>query len=599
MANSNQSETESKPLQPPNKTSFVSGLPERYLIQDIGSEKVLTCLEAPNLQVRIKAGMSVSASTARKSPPGTIYLDGVAQGEPFLDHEKQVYNLDHHEGCIRAFTLATCEQALIMNLKGLELREREWKIYANEPDLDTLLAIWILFNHLRLNLKEPIHRRVLFALVRLEGVIDSLGLELKEFSGLPAELLQRIMRIIDYLRSEEIRLKKEGAWAGTDYLQYAVDVLHKIDNILYRSSDFVDFKGVAELARVELTNNRIAAVVDSDLGIYELEPHLNKLYGNRLGWVILRKGPNMYTLRQMDLFMPVTLEDVYERLNFEDPAVKCRTRNNKWGGSGDIGGSPRETGTRLSPQEIALACRDAVRKRSGLRQAKRLIESAALAAAVIIAAQLIQRYWRPSDWLGSGTLTQWLDYPRLGFYLVCLTLTAFAMVLYALRRPWQYGLILPTGRDWWILLPACLAFGLAGGVILPAQANLAANPLIYFITVFFLSPVAMELLFRGLIHGMLAQGASVQSCDSRWFLSWPNLVAAFLYSGLVVFNTFDLSQGLQVLAIDWPLIRSLLSALAFGLAAGFARERSQSILPACLFHAAAVAGPYFLVSVLR
>jgi hypothetical protein len=98
---------------------------------------------------------------------------------------------------------------------------------------------------------------------------------------------------------------------------------------------------------------------------------------------------------------------------------------------------------------------------------------------------------------------------------------------------------------------------------------------------------------------MLAQAASIQSCDSRWFLSWPNLVAAFLYSGLVAFNTFDLGQGLQLLPIDWPLIRSLLSALAFGLAAGFARERSQSILPACLFHTAAVAGRYFLVSVIK
>ena len=27
-----------------------------------------------------------------------------------------------------------------MCVKGLDLRDREWKIYANEPDLDTILA---------------------------------------------------------------------------------------------------------------------------------------------------------------------------------------------------------------------------------------------------------------------------------------------------------------------------------------------------------------------------------------------------------------------------------------------------------------------------
>ena len=100
-------------------------LPERYVIKRSGGEKVLTCLEAPNLNVHIENGLSFSASVAKKSPSGTIFLDGVAQCEPFMDHERQVYNLDHHEGCVRAFTLATCEQALVMHLKGLDLQSRE------------------------------------------------------------------------------------------------------------------------------------------------------------------------------------------------------------------------------------------------------------------------------------------------------------------------------------------------------------------------------------------------------------------------------------------------------------------------------------------
>ena len=65
------------------------------------------------------------------------------------------------------------------------------------------------------------------------------------------------------------------------------------------------------------------------MGIYEIEPYLNKIYGNRLGVVFLKKGTNAYTVRQMDLFMPITLDEVYDRLNFFDPAVKGRTQAKK------------------------------------------------------------------------------------------------------------------------------------------------------------------------------------------------------------------------------------------------------------------------------
>jgi len=43
-----------------------------------------------------------------------------------------VFNLDHHEGVIRRFTLSACEQAMILVLRGLDLRERPWTILANQ-----------------------------------------------------------------------------------------------------------------------------------------------------------------------------------------------------------------------------------------------------------------------------------------------------------------------------------------------------------------------------------------------------------------------------------------------------------------------------------
>ncbi|MCB2145248.1 MAG: CPBP family intramembrane metalloprotease [Deltaproteobacteria bacterium] len=570
-----------------------NGFPDRYTIKEVGTDRALTCLETPNLQVFIKAGLTVTASAARKAPPGTIFLDGVAQTEPFLDHEKKIYNLDHHEGCVRTFTLATCEQALIMCVKGLDLRDREWKIFANEPDLDTILSIWLILNHQRINNREAIHRRSLFALVRLEGVIDALGLEMRELSGLPVDLLQKLMRVIDRLRMEELELKKSGEWPKTDFLDYTIRVLRKLDQFLIKLGELDDFKGVEELARIELTNNRIAVVVASDLGIYELEPHLSKLYGNRLGWVALRRGENDYTLRQMDLFMPVNLEDVYQRLNFMDPAVKGRMNVSRWGGSGDIGGSPRDRGTRLLPGEIVSACRDVIEKRSDIRHVKRFLTSAAFSMLIVIAAIATGQNWEPARWLGRKALGEVARSPILGFHTALLVFTLIMLGVVALRRPWQFGIMLPTGRDWWRLFPVAVICGFTGDMRIPGEIFFTADPVAAWTIALVLIPLSLELLFRSLVHGMMAQLASIQDCESRWFFSGPTIGSALLYAATIGFQMTMMSDNPIGILTNGILIKYIAVAAIFGMAAGMIRERSHSILPAWLFHAVAVATSLF------
>ncbi|MBR9987752.1 MAG: hypothetical protein KFF68_17745, partial [Desulfosarcina sp.] len=529
--------------------------PDRYAIKEVGTNRALTCFEAPNLQVIIKAGLTITASAARKAAPGTIYLDGVAQAEPFLDHDKKVYNLDHHEGCVRTFTLATCEQALIMCVKGLDLRDREWKIFANEPDLDTILAIWIILNHQRINNQDAIHRRSLFALVRLEGIIDALGLELRELCGLPADLLQKLMRVIDRLRMEELELKKAGEWSKTDFLAYTVGVLRKLDQFLIKLGELDDFKGVEELARIELTNNRIAVVVASDLGIYELEPHLTKLYGNRLGWVALRRGEKNYTLRQMDLFMPVNLEDVYQRLNFMDPAVKGRINVSRWGGSGDIGGSPRDLGTRLLPGEIVSACRDVIEKRSDIRHVKRFLSSAVFSMLIVIAAIATAQNWEPARWLGQNALGEVFRSPVVGFHTALLFFALIMLGIVALHRPWQFGMILPAGKDWWRLMPLAVICGFTGDILVPEKMMFADDPVAAWAIALVLIPLSTELLFRSLVHGMMAQLATIQNCESRWFFSGPTIGSALLYAATIGFQMTMMADHPMAILTNGILIK--------------------------------------------
>jgi len=574
------------PLKTGETVSSTPKIPQRYVFNQVEEDRVLNCLEAPNLSVIISAGLSISAAAVRKSPPGSIYLDGVAQSEPFLDHEKKIYNFDHHEGCVRSFTFSTCEQVLIMILKGLDLRDREWNIFGNEPDLDTILAIWLLLNHQRVGQKKSIRMEFLYQLVRLEGAIDALGLELIAFTALSTGQLQKTQRVIDYLRREEVRLKKDGLWNDMDYLEYTTEVLHKIDQMIYKKDEFVDFKGIKELARVDLTDNRIVAVVESDVGIYELEPHLRKLYGDRLGLVALKKGPNAYTLRRMDVFMPADLEAIYTRLNFVDSAVRGRTDRNGWGGSADIGGSPRGVDTHLNPREIARACRNAVQKPKILQQAISLLKSLLLVSVIFAAAEYSRMNWQwVSEVIGNKPF-RLIQSPKFGFFAILFLLTAAVPVLPYFHRWWQYGIALPAGKRWGLLLPVVILCGGVGGVCLPYEWRSELKGVELAVCMGFAIP-AVEFLFRGLVHGILAQEARIQNSRSRWFLSWPIVGSAFLYACFIGYLTLQATDVWNTVFTGWTT-GNIFAAFAFGIAIGMVRERSQSIVPAFLFHAIAV-----------
>jgi membrane protease YdiL (CAAX protease family) len=572
---------------PPDKASAITHLPQRYIIKDSDEGRFLSCLEAPNIAVQVEAGLTVSASAARKSPGGTIYLDGVAQAEPFMDHEKQIYNFDHHEGCLRPFTLSTCEQVLVMILKGLDLRGREWKVFANEPDLDSILAIWLILNHLRIQQKDAGRMQSLYALVRLEGIIDSHGLEMTEFSGLPPDLLIRTKKMIDYLRAEEIDLKKKALWEQEDRLEHTVLILQKLDRIIYRSHDLADFKELKELARVELAGGRIAVVVEAELGIYELEPYLHRIYGESLGLAILKKAEGLYTLRRLDPFMPGDLDDVYRILNYRDPGVRCRTNNHRWGGSGDIGGSPRGISTKLSPGEIAQACRDAFQDPSAAAYAIHFFY-ALVTVSAIIAAAVISNLWLASgSWLSGAAAGALISKTDIAFFVALIVFTVAALMGISRARWWRFGIRVPTGKDWWIFLSVIVLAAMAGGVYFPDSALGSLNFNATAVYIFIVIPLASELLFRGLAHGILAKGTPTQGCNSRWFFSYPAVASAILYAAFIIGLVF-LPRILEGVFPEKSIAETALAAFAFGLANGLVRERSRSIFPAIAFHAAAL-----------
>ena len=115
-------------------------IPERYSTREKDGTRSLECDEAPRIRVVIDPGMAASRSDASSLGERVILLDGAGTFGPLVDGDRKLFNLDHHSGCERLFTLATCEQALLLVHSGLRLAEDDWTIYANDPDLDTVLG---------------------------------------------------------------------------------------------------------------------------------------------------------------------------------------------------------------------------------------------------------------------------------------------------------------------------------------------------------------------------------------------------------------------------------------------------------------------------
>jgi len=543
---------------------------QRYQIREDAGARTLVCVEAPTLAVRIERGRCVRASEARHAPPGTIFLDGAAECEPFADPVRGVYNLDHHEGCVRAFTLSPCEQAMVLLLRGLDLRKREWIVLANDADLDVVLAIWVLLNHHRLAAGDGAARAEILPLLRLEGAIDAHGLAFQEFCALPPGLLDETRRRMERLRDCERGLRAAGRWQKVDLLEYTRERLEQIDALVYPQDAFADLVEIEELGRVPLVNSSVALACRAHVGIYEVERQLARFHGPRLGLLVLRQREGVYTLRQTDPALPANLEALYAHLNRIDSAVRARQADRRWGGSGEIGGSPRTGGSKLTFEAILAACRH-VYARPPLMH--RLAEGA-LACAVAVAvpfAALAAAHAPGGPGAAMGALA-------LGLAFTLLAACCFGLSEQRVRglQGWRR----PAGLRWLGALPFALVGAFAGGVWVPPAE--AGAPLSQVALASLLCAGGAELLFRGFLQGRLTACAAPRAPGSGT-LAPPVLLSGLLYAA--VGGTLAALGAIapSPFAATGPALAAG-GALLFGLAAGASRESSGSVAAPFALH---------------
>lgn len=559
-------------------------IPDRYEIRDGEDGHELRCKEAPGVSVQIDREIAVSEADSRKLGERVILLDGAGQFGPMIDDARHVYNLDHHDACVRAFTLSTCEQALILVLKGLELDQGDWTILANEPDLDTCLAIWVLLNYRRVRELSPEARDRIVPLLRLEGAIDANGLEIAEFCGLPTARWAVEKERIDRLFAYELEAKQNGTWQTMDLSVHTANLLRELDRWVYEATDFDDFTSVeTEHGHVEIGGNRVAVICRDSAGIYDVEKRLKAVWGDRLGLIALEKGQHHYTLRRVASLSGIDLEEAYARLNLLDPVVDGRPPEKRWGGSDDIGGSPRPQGTGLTPREIARILRLTYREQSlGIRLQRVVM---AILWVLLTTGSAALAIWARRLWLPLETL---LDSDALAASadLAVAGLTGIVISLILTRQlsrgwTWLFGWRWPAGEDWLALVPVGLAASAVGGMPIPGRIALDAESLSVWAAATLLWSGALALIFPGLVHGLLILEGRTQSVRGPWFVSRAAWFSGVFFAlAMVLLSHFWLAGSPLPIEALGQRTAIALGALTLGMAAAMVRERSLSVWPA-------------------
>jgi hypothetical protein len=558
-------------------------IPERYALRDRDGVRFLECDEAPRIRAIIDPQMSVSRSGATSLGERVILLDGAGSFGPLIDNDHKLYNLDHHAGCERLFTLSTCEQALLLVHSGLDLSEGDWKIYANEPDLDTVLALWCLLNFRRVRELGPEARDVLLPLLRLEGAIDANGPKLATLCGLSNELLEHTTRRIDHLLARERELKQSGSWTNKKLYPYTLRMLCAVDALIFAPEDFGDYTRIEEVyGHVEVGDRHVAVVCRDGSGIYTVEQHLKTRWGDQLSLIALENEPGQYTLRRVSTLSGPKLGPAYDRLNRLDAAVDGQPSGKQWGGSEDIGGSPRPTGTLLAPEDLVEELDRAYRPLSWWTRTRKSIGAFLVGLSCLLAWSLANFF--PSPFWESGARAGVAEsYAFAVASLLTLTVGMLLTRSASQRRPWVFGWRPAVdGGGWWLLPFAMLG---ATSAAIWASTSMGTRPT-EFAAALGAGAIAIaagEVWFRGLVHGMLVPDFSVQRPRGAWLLSRAAMASSAAYAVVATvmaspaFNHPLLAQS-GASEIEIALGTSTLF-FAIGLALAVLRERSLSLLP--------------------
>lgn len=257
-------------------------------------------------------------------PPYSIAVDGAVSG-PAIDTEHNRYSFDHHAGCLRFCTQASCSQAQTAILLGLN--PEKYTLYLNDCDIDVALTVWILQNFERV--KEPL----VIKLVNAVGIADS-------HAG--AICLNGMTKTVEWVSAVEVDFKRDKS----NYESICNSNLKYIlEATLRRIDQYVDGEASIEISKMEIhTDYKILRNENGYIVVQSDNSHIySTLYASGFDRIVLIRPLENGSLavsiaKRSDFVDNFNLIVMYEKLNEVEPG---------WNGGSSIGGAPRGSdGTR-------------------------------------------------------------------------------------------------------------------------------------------------------------------------------------------------------------------------------------------------------------
>lgn len=262
--------------------------------------------------------------------PRGVALDGAVQG-PRMGYAGDRWSFDHHGGCHRLITSATCEQVYRALVQGFDFTNRP--VYVNDLDGDTLLSIWLIESADRVRWPQ------VRDLVRAVGAVDSHGpagkLELSE-----AEL--RLANIFFSSRGVYSVIPRDAQKRFDEWSEIIAKGIKMIDALVEGYLDNVEPDAAPEYEELEAYKG-LVMVKSAGFGAFE------PLYRAGYTVVIVTDGEGTFTVGKRSDLVNYPLGPVAEKGTL---LAQLAAFEPGWGGGSSIGGSPRPGGSKLDPDQV-------------------------------------------------------------------------------------------------------------------------------------------------------------------------------------------------------------------------------------------------------
>lgn len=341
------------------------GKPERYLSR---SPADLSYKNPNRLYIIRGVRKEIKDLEDPNFPHKTVFLDGACQGI-YQDPTRKIYSMDHHRGCFRNITDATCMQALTFARTGV-IKPMGYTIVLEDPDPDAALSSHLLLHSDRVSTGKRFFNRI-FPLVALENVIDKDGKGLEEFARL-GDSLGEVQGRLDYIFEEYFELRAKGLWEKADLLEYTRRAFEKIDELYLFDEKIEESIKIDALEEVALSDeSSFVSVVSSTGNLYAAEQEIlkreqkkwrKKGKGRKCSCILFHDGRTKYSLKLTGIVSEYDLIPLFKKLSEAETQAKVsigvidqQMLNSGWGGNRAIGGGPlypNGTGTFMSINRV-------------------------------------------------------------------------------------------------------------------------------------------------------------------------------------------------------------------------------------------------------